>query len=100
MHSKLESHEDSNLPRAGLYLDSFRQLGEDQRFFLSLLFIKNNQLKIINILKKAYSEMGNSAPSHIQWNVIQSSKGNSDTHYNRDEPGRHDTKCHKRTNTV
>lgn len=35
-----------------LYLDSFRQLGEDQRFFLSLLFIKNNHLKIINIIKR------------------------------------------------
>lgn len=31
-----------------LYLNSFWQLGEHQRFFLNLLFLKTNQLKIIS----------------------------------------------------
>lgn len=30
-----------------LHLNSLKELGEGQRFFLSLLFLKNNHLKII-----------------------------------------------------
>lgn len=42
----------SFLPVAGLLYKNFRQLGKGQDFFfLSLLFPKNNQFKIINIPK-------------------------------------------------
>lgn len=48
-----------------VFYDSSRQLGGRSKVFsLSLLFLKNNLLKIINIQKGIYFGLANSAPRH------------------------------------
>mgnify|MGYP006951385970 CR=1 FL=1 len=57
-----------------LCLHSFRQSRKRLKLFLGLLFLKNNQLKIISIPKMAYFRGANSAPFSLAIDLLLQKK--------------------------